>query len=169
MKQISLSRGLVALVDDEDYDHLNQYSWSALPAPAGPQYGWYAKTNIRTTSGKFTTALMHRMLLSADPSVHVDHENGNGLDNQKHNLRTCTRSNNMANRTKRKASASVHKGVTWNARKGKWIARISHQGKRHHLGEFANEHKAAQAYNQKARELFGEFARLNNPQEDQPA
>jgi hypothetical protein len=116
---------------------------------------------------------MHREILGlnhGDRSL-VDHRNGNTLDNRRCNLRLATRAQNVFNTAKRKAKAtSKYKGVTWSKQAssngtkydGKWRAQIRHNSKLIHIGMFTNELEAARAYNSKAKELFGEFARLND-------
>ena len=90
-----------------------------------------------------------------------DHINGNGLDNRRNNLRTCTNAENLQNRPKQKNNTSGFKGVFLNKLTGKWEARIYSRKTRTYIGLYKNKIDAANAYNEKATELFGEFARLN--------
>jgi len=95
----------------------------------------------------------------------IDHINGNGLDDRRANMRTCTNQQNMRNLRKRRSGSSIYKGVYYDKRRRTWYARICHNGKNIHLGTFATEIEAARAYDRAARRLFGEFARLNFPDE----
>lgn len=91
------------------------------------------------------------------PRGEVDHKNGNGLDNRKCNLRIATSSQNKANTKIRRDNTSGFKGVIWHKASNKWMARVADK----YLGLFRSKYEAAKAYNQKAKEMFGEFARLN--------
>jgi hypothetical protein len=106
---------------------------------------------------------MHRQITSAPPGLVVDHINHNGLDNRKDNLRLCTRAQNALNQRPRKGTSSRYKGVYWHERDKRFYAQISHKGRRYHLGSYKSEIQAAKAYDKKAKELFGEFAHLNFP------
>jgi len=103
---------------------------------------------------------MHRAILNAPPRMDVDHINGNGLNNTRENLRLCTRSQNMMNQ-RLKGGTSRFRGVSWLKGGAKWHAQVRANGKRLHLGLFTDETEAAMAYDAAARELFGDFARLN--------
>ena len=104
---------------------------------------------------------MHRELLPVPPGFETDHIDGNGLNNQKDNLRISTRSQNAANSKIRVGGSSEFKGVAWNKRCRKWRATIGVERQVKHLGLFKIEEKAALAYNTAALKYFGEFARLN--------
>jgi hypothetical protein len=108
---------------------------------------------------------MHRVLLNAPASLHVDHVNGNGLDNQRSNIRLATPGENQHNGRLRKNNSSGFKGVSWVTRDKRWQVSIWLGGKQRALGRFQNLEDAARAYDNAARELFGEFARLNFPEE----
>jgi hypothetical protein len=158
VREIPLSRGLVALVDDADYDQVvAPGSWYA--SPSGPNF--YARKNC-WRAGHYVAVFMH-MLITGWPNV--DHRNGNGLDNQRANLRRSTRSQNMANRRTPCTNTSGFKGVHWHARCRKWVAQIGANGQLHYLGLFSSPEAAARAYDAAAVGLFGEFARPNFPQE----
>ena len=88
-------------------------------------------------------------------------KDGDGLNNQKANLRICTRSQNKMNGKSYKNSSSKYKGIWWVKKNKKWRVRIRLNNKTIHLGYFKDETEAAKAYDSKAKELFGEFARLN--------
>lgn len=107
--------------------------------------------------------MLHRFLLNVtDPSVKVDHRDGDGLNNVRSNLRTCTDRQNGANSRKWPACSSTFKGVWWHKRMKRWIAVISVEGRTIHLGYFELETDAARQYNAVAFLVHGEFARLND-------
>ena len=91
----------------------------------------------------------------------VDHKNRNSLNNHLSNLRWCTRKENDQNRSKRKNTTSMYKGVCFDKKANKWRAKIQHNGQQIHLGYFSDESDAGRAYDRKASELFGVFANLN--------
>lgn len=163
-REIPLSRGRVALVDDADYDWLMQWKWAY--GPNSHEGTGYAVRTVRTPiegiKGGFTstTIRMHRLILQATEGVEVDHIDGNGLNNTRANLRICTGKQNRRNKPKRQGCASTHKGVTpW---KGRWMSRIVIDYKTIYLGLFTSELDAARAYNEAALKYHGEFARLND-------
>ncbi len=96
------------------------------------------------------------------PTEPVDHENGNGIDNRRANMRLGTSSQNGANRRTVTPHSSRFKGVCWDKRRGMWRARIGYDGKKIGIGWFEDEVEAARAYNKKAVEKFGRFAALNH-------
>jgi len=160
MKTIPLTRGYVALVDDADYDRVAQHKWCAWSSKA--QNSMYAQGKAGTEKN----ILMHRFILGCSGSV--DHADGNGLNNQRYNLRPATRSENGANRPKFCGKSSQFKGVSWSKNTQKWKAEIRKAGKSTYIGVFREECDAAQAYNLKALELFGEFANYNSPPHSAP-
>jgi len=139
-----------AKVDDEDYERLAKFKWSAY----GAGRTWYALRPIER-DGKKTTIGMHQEVL---PGLRlIDHINRDGLDNRRENLRPCTPAQNAWNATKTRGS-SRFKGVAWHKSAKKWRAEIMAQGIYRYLGCFDCEGCAAIAYDNAARELFGEFA-----------
>ena len=152
---IPLTQGKFAIVDAEDYDRLNRYQWHACKCKST----YYA---CRVEGGK--TIRMHREIMHAPKGVIVDHINHNGLDNRKGNLRLCTHAQNCYNQRASSTGTSKYKGVCWHKCNRKWIARIRCDGKFYNLGDFENEIEAAKAYDDKAVELFGEFACPNFPE-----
>lgn len=164
MKQIKLTHGKVALVDDADFDWLNQWKWYAHQH----RNTWYASRYFRYVGGGKTTIKMHREILGLKIGARglSDHRDGNGLNNQRSNLRICTAAENSQNRKPKKNTSSKFKGVSWHKGEGKWVVCIQHQKKMMSLGYFKDETKAARAYDKKAKELFGEFAWLNFPLEE---
>jgi hypothetical protein len=155
MKQIELSQGKVALIDDEDFERVSKFKWSALK-DCGT---WYAVGYTRGSHATRKAMKLHRFILNAPPGVMVDHRNRDGLDNRRENIRFATCSQNTANSLG--WSASGYKGVSWHKRHKKWIAHVMKDQRLIHLGYFDDKGEAAQAYNDAARQLFGEFARLN--------
>jgi len=155
MKQIPLSQGKFAVVDDEDFEILNQHKWSALKC----KNKFYAKRRLTLPGGNQKTILMHRVIIGlADTKILCDHRDGNGLNNQKHNLRACSHSENLSNRGANSNNTSGHKGVSWNKYCKKWEAYIKKDGKKKNLGLFADIQDAARAYDAAAKIYFGEFA-----------
>ncbi len=159
MKKIKLTQGQYALVDDEDFKRVNQFRWFAFWEDDTKSF--YAIRNIRKDNGRRTIMRMHRYIMNCPKGKQTDHKNHNTLDNQKSNLRICTRQQNKMNRKNHKKSSSGYKGVYWNIPRNKWMAYIRHNGKLIYLGLYKNEIDAAMAYNKKAKELFRKFAYLN--------
>ncbi|MDD5551392.1 MAG: HNH endonuclease [Candidatus Omnitrophica bacterium] len=160
MKKTKLTRGKVALVDDEDYERTTQYRWCAMHI----NYQWYADRALSKKEPKNAFTEMHRFIMNPPKGMMVDHRDGNGLNNQKSNLRICTRAENMMNRGKQPNNTSGYKGVRIN--KGIIIAQIGFKNWNYHIGCFPDKESAARAYDKRAKELFGDFARLNFPKED---
>lgn len=158
-KQIPLTQGKIAIVDDEDFKILNQYKWHAQ------KHGRYfiaARRIWDKQKKRYFMICMHReiMNLQYKDGKQVDHINHNGLDNHKRNLRICTGAENCRNRVKIKGS-SIYKGVSWFTRDKKWMACIRLNYKTYYLGYFNSEISAAKAYDNAAKRLFGEFAAPN--------
>jgi len=156
MAEIPLTRGMVALVDDEDVPLLAGYKWHATWSDK-----WYARAMLPREEGRKKTVFMHRLLM---PGVRqVDHKNGDGLDNRRSNLRPATSSQNGGNRAKlSKVTTSAYKGVSIAARlRPTWQAAIKFGDRSKHLGYFPTEAAAAFAYNEAARAQWGEYAKLN--------
>ena len=152
---IPLTQGKFTIVDAEDYDRLNRYQWYACKCKST----YYAG---RVEGGR--TIRMHREIMRAPKGVLVDHINHNGLDNRKSNLRLCTNAQNCYNQRASSNGSSRYKGVSWHKCSRKWSARIRCEGKFYNLGDFEDEIEAAMVYDDKAVELFGEFAYLNLPE-----
>lgn len=168
-REIQLTRGYVAIVDDADFGWLSQWKWNARPAnQADPRWYAYRCAYDPTRKGPRTVA-MHRVVLEAQRGQIVDHVNGDGLDNRRENLRICTASQSAANRCKHKADKrpgwgrGPYKGVYIAGRR--WRAIITVSGTQTHLGYFAAAEDAALAYDAAAVQHFGEFALLNFPEE----
>jgi hypothetical protein len=144
VKTIPLTRGKVALVDDEDYERLSKFKWFARKA----KHGWYASRHVN----------MHHEIV---PAKTVDHRDGDGLNNQRSNLRPATRQQNASSRRKWSKLTSRFKGVSWAKDRRKWRAQIMVNRKTKMLGSFNSEIEAAQAYDEAARIYFRDFAVTN--------
>jgi hypothetical protein len=132
MRRIPLTKGYFALVDDADYEMLSRFKWqvNVLPRAVYAQRGAFV-------GGKWTTVMMHRTIFGlTDRTLDVDHIDHNGLNNQRSNLRPCTRSQNNMNRRLGKDSTSGIKGVSWKRSDNAWRAQIKLDGKTVHLGFF---------------------------------
>lgn len=152
MKQINLTRGMVALVDDDDYKSLLKYTWYFSSSGYAASSTWDGKKNVHFT--------MHRLLLNIKKGIFIDHIDNNKLNNQRSNLRKCTHSQNCMN-TYFPKGKSKYKGVAFLKKRNKWVAQITANGKYKYLGEFIVEEDAARAYNEAAIVLHGQFARIN--------
>lgn len=165
MKEIKLTRGKITLVDDEDYEWLNQYKWCY----AGPGYA-YRRTRNNEKPAPYTT-VMHRQIMSFYgydiDGLNIDHKNGNRLDNQKSNLRVATNNQNVFNQRKHKDNTSGYKGVSWSKDHKEWEVYITVNKRRIHLGYRENLEDAARLYDVAALKYFGEFSKLNFP-DDKP-
>jgi len=148
-KEIKMSNGRTIIVDDEDFEHLNQFKWCAF----GNHIGRYSKER--------KLVYMHRYLMNTPKEMVCDHINGNPLDNRKSNLRNCTQSQNCMNRRK----ISGLKGTYWRKEKNRWIAHIviciDGAKKQIRLGSYKTQEEAARVYDEAAIKYYGEFARLN--------
>ena len=153
MKEIPLTKGYVALVDDEDFEALSAYRWHALKGRNGKKYA----ISYPRRSGKTIYVYMHRLVLRAAPGILVDHINHNGLDNRRVNLRLATNAENSANRVKPACNTSGYKGVFPCTTGGRWFARVQKK----YLGTFPTPESAARAYDTAATKMYGEFALKN--------
>ena len=147
---LTTNSGQVILVDADDVDRLRDYTWCI----SGNGYA------MSRTFGP--AVILHRLVMDADPGMYVDHINGNILDNRKQNLRVCRKQENEFNQKLRADNVSGYRGVCRDKRRGGFRAYINKDGRQYHLGRFNDPRDAAEAYNRKAIELFGEFARLND-------
>lgn len=155
VKFVELSKGKVALVDDEDFERVNQYKWYAWEAGNS----WYVSRNTARPNRK--KVLLHRFILNIPEGVCIDHINGDGLDCRKENMRTCSHAENMRNRRTPCNNKSGYKGVYWYKKYQKWRASIKIGGTSKHIGYFDNVVEAAKAYDLAAKEYHGAFAKLN--------
>jgi hypothetical protein len=152
-KEITLTQGKVAIVDDEDYEKVNSYKWC------------YDKPYARRTTWdralqKQSVVRMHRFIMGVPKGKFIDHINGDGLDNRKINLRICTQAQNNSNRKKDiRDKHSKYKGAR--LRNNRWYSYITISGNMTYIGAFDSELEAAKAYDAAALLHFGEFANLN--------
>lgn len=151
MKVIELTQGYSTLVDDEDFERLSLWRWKVLKSKDKR----YACRSKRTPTGS-ATILMHKEILSTRPGMLVDHRDGNGLNNQRYNLREADRTQNMANSSASRGT-SRYRGVSYSTKRNKWVAQIKHQGIHYFLGRFQTEDEARQVFDLKNRELNGEY------------
>lgn len=150
MKEIKLTDTdlHVALVDDEDYQIVRSFNWGYMETAHGNIY-------VRRTNRP--NILLHRFLLDPATDVLIDHIDGDGFNNQRYNLRVATSSQNAMNRIVQRNNSSGMSGVTWYPWKGKWVARITKEGRSYCLGYFAKLVDAKNAREQAAIKMFGEF------------
>lgn len=158
MKLINLTRGVMAQVDDEDFDHLVAMG------------RWCAIIQLRTSYARRVVCgaqiYMHRFIMNMPTKgIDVDHIDGNGLNNQKHNLRLANRFQNIANSTRRFATTTGYRGVYHSSPPCKFTARIKVGSGYRALGRFSSAEDAARAFDVAAIEKYGQFARLNFPGE----
>lgn len=167
-KIIKLTKGFEAIVDDEDFCSLSQYSWYVIRK----SNTFYAVRNAMV-DGKRKTVHMHRFIMGLvtidgiylDPNKILDHKDRNGLNNAKDNLRVANKSTNSMNRAKvNKTCSSKYKGVSFNGMK--WHSYIKLNGKRTNIGWFDTEKEAALAYNEEAKKLHSIFGVLNEVQDE---
>jgi hypothetical protein len=154
MKEIKLTHNKIALVDDKDFDYLNKFHWKAFLNRGTTTFYAYSKI-------KGKRIFLHRFLLNPPENILIDHIDGNGLNNQKNNLRFCSASQNRMNvnkisNFKNKPTSSKFKGVVIVNKK---YIRCKIGAK--YLGYFKTEIDAAKAYDREAKKLYGEFANLN--------
>jgi hypothetical protein len=164
MKEVQLTQGYVALVDDEDFERVSKFSWYAQVQRFKDKRvrNVYAQKKEKLLSGARTTKSMHAFIVNnPDLTAEVDHEDHNGLNNQKHNLRKATKADNQHNTRKRINNTSGYKGAYWNKKDKVWRAMIGINSKLTHLGSYATSEQAARAYDEAALRLFGEFANTN--------
>lgn len=143
---LQLGNGMVSFLDEEDKD-LAGLSW------------WWDGSYVKGPGKTY----LHRLIVSRavgeiPKGMVTDHIDGDGLNNRRGNLRLATRAQNSANAAPR-GGASKYRGVFKG--KGKWCAQIAKGGVRISLGSFDTEEEAAAAYDETAKSLHGQFARLN--------
>lgn len=153
MKEIPLTQGKTALVDDNQYSHLSKYRWHYI----GTGKIGYAARSFYNNKKRYQI-YMHREIMNPDIGMEIDHIDHNTLDNRRCNLRICDRSQNQANRVLACINNSGAKGVGFDKSKNKWRADIGYKNKSIRLGYYDSIEDAINAYNNKAQELFGEFA-----------
>lgn len=158
MLRILLADEVFAKVDDADLMLVSGFPWRPLhPKPKNPMvyaHAWNGQQSF----------YMHRLLLGVPSGITVDHADGDGLNNQRYNLRKATEGQQQANRGRQRNNrTSQFKGVFWNEARQRWQATIHYDGRTQYIGRFATEEDAARAYDRRALAEFGSFARLNFP------
>lgn len=169
MREVPLTKGLFALVDDADFDRVATFRWYAFRRGRL----WHAARSVKR-KGKRSTIHMHRWLLDAPNGVEVDHRDGNGLNNTRENLRLCTHGQNAINHRRSFSSKSSRfHGVCWHARSQRWRVVIcagektsSGRARQIYVGVYRYEIDAARAYDRAAIRHHGEFAVTNFPRRD---
>jgi hypothetical protein len=157
------AQGRMAVIDAIDADRVSRFDWIL------GMNGYVQVKRRDNETKKDHVILLHRYILGvSDPLVDVDHQDDDPLNNTRRNLVACTHQQNIARARKRSLNTctSRFKGVSWDKFRKKWRASIGHNYKALLVGRFDTEIEAARAYDQKAKELFGDFVRLNFPEED---
>ncbi len=156
-KKIQITDSKVALVDDEDFEHVNQFKWKLQKKGRHRNIFYAIRFDYEKTSpGNYNleAIFMHRFILNPPKGTDVDHINGDGLDNRRSNLRVVTHRQNLQNRHVKKTSK--YPGVYWHKRDRKWCSQIYVNGEKKHLGNFKNEERAFRAYKNAVHELTDE-------------
>ncbi len=149
MREIELTLGQTALVDDEDYERLNRVKWFANKGAKT----FYARRNSPWVNGKHTAVFMHHEVAGKPPKgLMIDHINGEGTDNRQENLRLVTNRQNCQNINHKKRS-SEYPGVSWYGPRNKWVAMINIKGKTKNLGYSVDEKEAFGFYKQAVKNL----------------
>lgn len=164
-KEIQLTKGQVVIVDDEDFERVNQYRWTAV-SPRCYQQTMYWGIRSERRGGKKISILLHRFIMNAPKGVMVDHKDRNTLNCQKSNLRLCTNAENQRNTPSKVTNTTGYKGVCLRKTDKKFTSGIRFNRKLIFLGSYSDPKEAAKAYDAKAKELFGEFAYLNFPEQE---
>lgn len=158
LKRIQLTQGKEAIVDDDDYETLSRFKWSAKRI--GNKF--YAAKTFATPDGRSSMMLMHQIVLVTKRPLVIDHIDGDGLNNRRGNLREATNANNQHNTGKSKSGkTSKYKGVSWDSTNRRWGAAMRIDGRVKRLGSFHHEIDAARAYDQACIRERGEFAQHN--------
>lgn len=153
---IPLTKGYYAIVDEADAERVRMHSWHAVEKDRVV----YAQSRIYGD-----LVFLHNFLVEVPAGQLIDHENSDGLDCRRSNMRFASNSGNSQNTRMRADNRSGYRGVHWSEGEGSWIASISANRTRRTLGRFSDPETAAKAYDDAARLLHGEFARLNFPSE----
>jgi|LakMenEpi03Aug12_release.lakeMendotaPanAssembly.Ray.scaffolds.fasta_scaffold591655_1 hypothetical protein len=161
MKLLPLTKDKFALVDDDDYYWLSQWNWFAVEI----KNTWYArrskKKGILRSNEKYEIYLHRIVMRCSDIDFVIDHLDKNGLNNQKENLRICTKSENNKHTSSHKNSSSQYLGVSYDKNRNKWSANLMNNGKRILFKRYNTEIEAAKAYDITAKTQFGVYANLN--------
>lgn len=158
-REIPLTQDKVTFVDEADFEWLSRWKWCATLNPTNN--AWYALRSIRVAK-KIISFRMHRELLGLQrgDKRQVDHANHDTLDNRRFNIRICTPSQNQHNTRGKCNSRSGYKGVFFDSWHARWVAKITVDGKKHHLGYRLTAEECAALYREAAQRLHGDFACL---------
>lgn len=163
MKNIELTKGRVAIVDDQDFDYLNNYKWHAIKG----QNTFYAQRSIRKNGEKKETVKMHRAIMHTPAGMETDHIDGDGLNNLRSNLRIVTKAQNQQNAGLRTNNTSGLRGVSWRRSTKKWTSRIKKTGGKYlSLGCFVSKEEAHAAYLSASEKYHGAFGRYKQIKND---
>lgn len=161
-----LSNGLFAICDWCDFNSVKSFKWNSTSLDSRVQWAW--AHDVENGGEKRKKVAMHNVIMKPSEGFVVDHINGNGLDNRRSNLRIATRQQNTFNSV-HKGGTSKYKGVALDKESGLWRAYIAKDGKRTWLGRFPDELSAAIAYDKAAKDMFGEYAKLNIATAQEPS
>lgn len=160
-KDLYLGNNIFAIVDDEDYYWLSQWNWNAVSIK-NKLYVRRSKKKGILKSGIKYEVFIHRVIMKCtDSNLVVDHIDNNPLNNQKSNLRVCTKAENNRNTSSHKDSSSKYLGVTYDKARKKWNAQLMVNGKRVLTKRYTTEIEAAYAYDTAAKLHVGQYANLN--------
>lgn len=153
---IPLTMGYEAIIDAADVNRVAAFDWVASRSfrRNGDLRAVYA---VARKNGK--TVCLHRLILGDVGGLHVDHVDGDGLNNRRKNLRAATTAQNAYNQRLPISNTSGYKGVTWDKSRARWVAQIYVGGKNKKLGKFKDIEQAAAAYSRAAQAYFGEYGR----------
>ena len=161
MAEILLTQNKKVTVDECDFIELSKHKWCA-GCFGGKWYAVrYSKNSNKNSNSHGKIVFMHRQIMNVKKGKQIDHRNGDGLDNKRENLRLSTQQQNVFNQKPTGHGTSKYKGVSWIKKVGKWYSSIKHNNKSKYLGIYNNEIDAAKAYDNAAKQLFGEFANVN--------
>jgi len=147
MTKIQLTQQKIATISRKDFDKIAKYKWQFN--------GRYAVR--KNNSGK--TIYMHREIMQTPENLVTDHIDGDGLNNKRSNLRICTYRQNFRNQKISKNNTTGIKGVVWNKQNKNWLARLTIDNKRIHLGSFKTKELAMQIRNKYAKKYYGKYAK----------
>lgn len=153
VKQIPLTQGKFALIDDPDFQSVSEHKWFAVT----DGWNWYAARKVKKQQQR-----LHNFLMEPPPGVRIDHRDGNGLNCQRRNMRISTHAQNQQNRRSKNPHTSRFKGVSWRKSHKRWVAQIRVDRQVVYLGLFEREEDAARKYDAAAEKHFGEFALTNH-------
>jgi hypothetical protein len=153
---VPLTQGYEAIIDAADVHMVDGWNWYAMVLT---NTVYVARNSHRDANGNRNTILLHRVIIGCPDGLDVDHRDADGLNNRRCNLREATHAQNMRNRRIQADNTSGFKGASWHKNSGKWQAKISIDGKEHHLGLHPTPEEAHAAYASASARLHGEFGR----------